>query len=55
MRKARLRWFGHMKRRCTYALVRRCERLTWGSLARDRDRTKKFRGEMTRQGMTQLR
>lgn len=26
-REARLRWFGHVKRRCTDALVRRCERL----------------------------
>ncbi|KAG5600481.1 hypothetical protein H5410_031851 [Solanum commersonii] len=28
MRKSRLRWFGHVMRRCTYDLVRRCERLS---------------------------
>jgi len=27
IRKTRLRWFGHVKRRITYAPVRRCERL----------------------------
>lgn len=30
MRETKLRWFGHVKRRCTYSLLRRCERLASG-------------------------
>lgn len=36
MREARLRYFGHAKRRGTYALVKRCRKLTLISLRRDR-------------------
>lgn len=41
MTEARLRWFDHVKRRCTDALVRRCERLAITCFRRDRDRLKK--------------
>lgn len=50
MREVRLRWFVHMKKRCTYALVRRCERLTAVV-----DRTSiRERSEMFRQDMPHL-
>ncbi|KAF3662965.1 hypothetical protein FXO37_12228 [Capsicum annuum] len=35
MREARLRWFGHVMRRSTDALVRRCERLARDGFKRD--------------------
>ncbi|XP_070046825.1 uncharacterized protein [Nicotiana tomentosiformis] len=54
MREARLRWFGHVRRRSTDALVRRCERLTLEGLRRNRGRTKKMWGEVIRQDMAQL-
>lgn len=41
MREARLRWFGHMKRRCADASLGRCERLVVTLIMRDRDRPKK--------------
>uniref|UniRef100_M1A413 Methyltransferase family protein n=1 Tax=Solanum tuberosum TaxID=4113 RepID=M1A413_SOLTU len=42
MRKARFRWFGHVKRR--YAAVRRCERLIAAGVRRGRGIPKKNRG-----------
>ncbi|XP_070035032.1 uncharacterized protein [Nicotiana tomentosiformis] len=54
MREARLRWFGHVRRRSTDAPVRRCERLTLEGLRRGRGRPKKRWGEVIRQDMTQL-
>ncbi|KAG5572096.1 hypothetical protein H5410_061862 [Solanum commersonii] len=45
-KEVRLRWFWNVKRRCTDAPVRRCER---GS-----GRPKKYWGEVIRQDMTQL-
>ncbi|WMV18154.1 hypothetical protein MTR67_011539 [Solanum verrucosum] len=41
MKKARLRWFGHVKRRCANPLVRRCERLGVGDTWRGRGRLKR--------------
>lgn len=40
-REAKLRWFGHMKRRDTDALVRICERLTMVGMRRGRSRPKR--------------
>ncbi|XP_070029931.1 uncharacterized protein [Nicotiana sylvestris] len=54
MREEPLRWFGHMRRRSTDALVRRCERLTLEGLRRGRGRLKKRWGEVIRQDMEQL-
>ncbi|XP_070004146.1 uncharacterized protein [Nicotiana sylvestris] len=54
MHEARLRWFGHVKRRITDAPVRRCERLALGGERRDRDRPKKSWGEVIRQDTAQL-
>nr|XP_009795786.1 PREDICTED: uncharacterized protein LOC104242434 [Nicotiana sylvestris] len=54
MRKARLIWFGHVKRRSTDAPIRRCERLALGGGRRDRGRTKKSWGEVIRREMAQL-
>ncbi|XP_070013195.1 uncharacterized protein [Nicotiana sylvestris] len=54
MRKARLRWFGHVRRRSIDAPVRRCGRLTLEGLQRGRGRTKKWSGEVIRQDMVQL-
>ncbi|XP_070031733.1 uncharacterized protein [Nicotiana tomentosiformis] len=54
MREARLRWFGHVRRRSTYDPVRRCERLTLEDLRRGRGRLKKKWGEVIMQDMTQL-
>ncbi|XP_070047229.1 uncharacterized protein [Nicotiana tomentosiformis] len=54
IREARLRWFGHVRRRSTDAPVRRCERLTLESLRRGRGRPKKRYREVIRQDMAQL-
>ncbi|KAG5583972.1 hypothetical protein H5410_044406 [Solanum commersonii] len=45
MRKSRMRWFGHVKRRCMDAPAKRCERLTIEGLRRGRGRPKKYWGE----------
>ncbi|WMV46644.1 hypothetical protein MTR67_040029 [Solanum verrucosum] len=42
MRKVRLRWFRHVKRRCIDALVRRCERLVIEGMRIGRGRPKKY-------------
>ncbi|PHT99388.1 Protein translocase subunit SecA [Capsicum chinense] len=55
MREAKLRWFGHVKRRCTTALARRCERLVIVGTRKGRGRPKKYWGEVIRQDMAQLR
>ena len=41
MQEARLRWFGHVKRRCGDALVRRCEWLVTMDKRRGKGRPKK--------------
>lgn len=54
MRVTRLRWFGHVKRRCTDTLVRRCERLNMVGLKRGRGRPKKYWRDVIRRDMTHL-
>jgi len=54
MREARLRWFGHVKRRCVYAPVKRCEKLDIMGSRRGRGRPKKYWGEVIRYDMTQF-
>ncbi|KAF3642601.1 AT-hook motif nuclear-localized protein 1 [Capsicum annuum] len=54
MREARLRWFGHVKRRGMDAPVRRCERLALDGFRRGRGRPKKYWGEVIRRDMEQL-
>ncbi|KAF3652347.1 hypothetical protein FXO37_17559 [Capsicum annuum] len=54
MREARLRWFGHVKRRGRDAPVRRCERLALDGFRRGRGRPKKYWGEVIRRDMEQL-
>ncbi|XP_070042135.1 uncharacterized protein [Nicotiana tomentosiformis] len=54
MQEARLRWFGHVRRRSTDTLVRRCELLTLEGLRRGRGRPKKRWGEVITQDMAQL-
>ncbi|XP_070030741.1 uncharacterized protein [Nicotiana sylvestris] len=54
MREARLRRFGHVRRKSTDAPVRRCERLTLEGLQRGRGRPKKRCREVIRQDMAQL-
>ncbi|XP_070008390.1 uncharacterized protein [Nicotiana sylvestris] len=54
LREARLRWFGHVRRRSLDAPVRRCERLTLAGTRSGRERPKKYWGEVIRQDMTQL-
>ncbi|XP_070042852.1 uncharacterized protein [Nicotiana tomentosiformis] len=54
MRKSRLRWFGHVRRKSTDVPVRRCERLTLEGLRRGRGRPKKRWGEVIRKDMSQL-
>ncbi|KAG5571816.1 hypothetical protein H5410_061582 [Solanum commersonii] len=51
LREARLRWFGHVKRR---SQVRRCEGLDIEGMRRGRGRPKKYWGEVIRQDMAQL-
>lgn len=41
-RKVRLRWFGHVKRKCVDAPVRRCERLAIVGMRRGKGRPKKY-------------
>ncbi|KAG5575703.1 hypothetical protein H5410_055837 [Solanum commersonii] len=48
LREARLRWFGHVRRRCADAPVRRCEGLAIEGTRRGRGRPKKFWGEVSR-------
>ncbi|KAF3661814.1 Minor histocompatibility antigen H13 [Capsicum annuum] len=54
MRKALLRWFGHVKRRGMDAPVRRCERLALDGFRRGRGRPKMYWGEVIRRDMEQL-
>ncbi|XP_060172285.1 uncharacterized protein LOC132603305 isoform X1 [Lycium barbarum] len=54
MREARLRWFGHVRRRGRDAPVRRCERLAMDGFRRGRGRPKKYWGEVLRQDMAQV-
>lgn len=51
MQEPRLRWFGHIKRRCMDGPMRRCERLTMEGLRRDRGRPKKYWEEVIRQNL----
>ncbi|KAG5616451.1 hypothetical protein H5410_016275 [Solanum commersonii] len=54
LREARLRWFGHVKRRSADAPVRRCEGLVVKGTRKGRGRPKKYWGEVIRQDLTQL-
>ena len=54
MREARLKWFEHVMRRCTDALVRRCERLAMDGFRLGRGRPKKYWREVIRHDMEQL-
>ncbi|KAF3632641.1 60S ribosomal protein L18a [Capsicum annuum] len=54
IRKARLRWFGHVMRRGFDALVQRCETLAIDDFRRGRGRPKKYWREMIRHDMEQL-
>nr|XP_009775659.1 PREDICTED: uncharacterized protein LOC104225533 [Nicotiana sylvestris] len=54
MREARLRWFGHVKRRSTDAPIRRHERLALGGKRKGRRRPKKSWGEVILRDMAQL-
>lgn len=54
MRKTKLRWLGHVKKRCAEAAVTRCERLAIVDSKRGIGRPKKYCGEVIRQDMVQL-
>ncbi|XP_070034290.1 uncharacterized protein [Nicotiana tomentosiformis] len=54
MREARLKWFGHVRRRSLDAPVRRCKRLTLTGTRRGGGRPKKYWGEVIRHDMAQL-
>ena len=54
LRKVRLRWFGHVMRRGTDALVHRCERLALDGFKQGRGRPKKYWREVIRRDMEQL-
>ncbi|KAG5610072.1 hypothetical protein H5410_021353 [Solanum commersonii] len=54
LREARLRWFGHVKRRCADNPVRKCEGLVVEGTQRGRGRPKKYWGEVIRQNFAQL-
>ncbi|VFQ82006.1 unnamed protein product [Cuscuta campestris] len=51
LREARLRWFGHVRRRNTDAPVRRCERITVIGGSRGRGRPRKNWNEVIRQDL----
>nr|XP_033510858.1 uncharacterized protein LOC117275662 [Nicotiana tomentosiformis] len=54
MHEARLRWFGHVRRRSLDAPVRRCEQLALAGRRRGRGRPKKYWGDVIRQDMARL-
>ncbi|KAF3648364.1 hypothetical protein FXO37_19499 [Capsicum annuum] len=54
MREVHLRWFGHVMRRGTDALVRRCERLALDGFRQGRGRPKKYWREVIRRDMEQF-
>ncbi|XP_059284794.1 uncharacterized protein LOC132038087 [Lycium ferocissimum] len=54
MREGKLRWFGHARRRCADAPVRKCERMAVVGLKRGRGRPKKAWGEVIWQDMVLL-
>ncbi|XP_070045162.1 uncharacterized protein [Nicotiana tomentosiformis] len=54
MREARLRWFGHTRRRSPNALVKRCERLALEGMRRGRGRPKNYWGEVIKQDIVWL-
>ncbi|KAF3683269.1 DEAD-box ATP-dependent RNA helicase 42 [Capsicum annuum] len=54
LREVRLRWFGHVMRRGTDALVRRCERLALEGFKRGRGRPKMYWRGVIRRDMEQL-
>nr|XP_016478590.1 PREDICTED: uncharacterized protein LOC107799961 [Nicotiana tabacum] len=55
MREARLRWFGHVRRRSPDAPVRSCERLAVVGMRRGRGRPKRCWGEVIRHDMARMR
>lgn len=54
MKKLRLKWFTHVKRRSVDALVRRRERLAMVGIKRGRDNLKKYWWEVIRQDKVHL-
>ncbi|KAG5576666.1 hypothetical protein H5410_056800, partial [Solanum commersonii] len=54
LREARLKWFGHVKRRGADAPVRRCEGLVVEGTWKGRGRPKKYWGEVIRQDLAQF-
>ena len=51
LRESRLRWFGHVKRRCVNAPVRRCEKINLLQYKRGRGRPKMSWNEVIRSDM----
>lgn len=51
MRKAKLKWFGHVQRRCIDVPTRKCKKLVIGDSQRSRGRSKKYLGEVIRWDM----
>jgi hypothetical protein len=54
LREARLRWFGHIRRRPNDAPVRRCERIECADYRRSRGRPKKSWSEVIRHDLKTL-
>jgi len=54
MREARLRWFGHIRRRSMDAPVRRCEKIDRLDCKRSRDRPRKSWSEVIRNDLKTL-
>ena len=54
MREARLRWFGHIRRRSRSAPVRRCEMIEYPEYRRSRGRPKKSWSEVIRHDLRTL-
>lgn len=48
LQEVRLKWYGHMRRRCSDLPVRRCERFHMVGLRRGRKRPKKYWREVIR-------
>lgn len=54
MREARLRWYGHLKRRCIDKPMKRCDKLVIKGTRKGRGRPKKYCVEVIKQDMMHL-
>lgn len=54
MKDIRLKWFAHVKSRCTYAPMQQCERLAMAGMRRGKGRLKEYQKNVIRHDMENL-